>query len=251
MREVAVALATALDRERGARVGRRAEALRRDLEKVDAEVRSALAAVPPERRVLVTGHESMGYFADRYGFRLIGAVIPSLSSQAQASAEGLAELRDQVRAAGVPAIFNEVGTPDGVAEAVADETGARLVEVGTHALPDDGSYLTFVREAADAVAGGLRPGGETAGALNPPATASARPLAHEREVQAVVGQRVRPAPPGAPGLVGDGVGHAVRGADLVEDRRDVGAPGPPARPSADACACELSEGRTAPTRRKP
>jgi ABC-type Mn2+/Zn2+ transport system permease subunit/ABC-type Zn uptake system ZnuABC Zn-binding protein ZnuA len=163
MRDVAAALAPALERELGLETGGRAAALRRDLDRLDAEVRSALAAVPPERRVLVTGHESLGYFADRYGFRLIGAVIPSLSSQAQASAESLSALRDQVRAAGAPAIFNETGTPDGVAEAIADETGARLVEVGTHALPDDGSYLTFVREAAEAIAGGLgAPGGETA-----------------------------------------------------------------------------------------
>jgi ABC-type Mn2+/Zn2+ transport system permease subunit len=163
MRDVAAALAPALERELGLETGARAAALRRDLDRLDAEVRSALAAVPPERRVLVTGHESLGYFADRYGFRLIGAVIPSLSSQAQASAESLSALRDQVRAAGAPAIFNETGTPDGVAEAIADETGARLVEVGTHALPDDGSYLTFVREAAEAIAGGLgAPGGETA-----------------------------------------------------------------------------------------
>jgi ABC-type Mn2+/Zn2+ transport system permease subunit/ABC-type Zn uptake system ZnuABC Zn-binding protein ZnuA len=170
MRAVASALAVALRRDLGLDVAARADAVGTELHALDAEVRATLAAVPLERRVLVTGHESMGYFADRYGFRLIGAVIPSLSSQAQASAERLARLRDQVRAAGAPAIFNEVGTPDGVAEAVADETGARLVEVDTHALPDDGSYSAFVREVAGAVAGGLgapRPGAAGSGSAVP------------------------------------------------------------------------------------
>jgi zinc/manganese transport system substrate-binding protein len=155
MRDVALALAPVLEDDLGLEVSGRAADLREDLDALNAEVREIVSSVPAGRRKLVTGHESMGYFADRYGFELVGAVIPSLSSQAQASAAALAELRDQVRDAGVPAIFNEIGTPEGVAEAIADETGARVVEVATHTLPDDGSYETFMREAAAAVAGGL------------------------------------------------------------------------------------------------
>jgi zinc/manganese transport system substrate-binding protein len=155
MRAVALALAPALETDLGLGLGDRAGDLGARLDALDAELARTLAAVPPERRELVTGHESMGYLAERYGFELVGAIIPSLSSQAQASAEGLSELRDQVREAAVPVIFNEIGTPDGVADAIADETGARVVEVGTHTLPDDGSYFTFMREAAAAVADGL------------------------------------------------------------------------------------------------
>ncbi len=155
MRDVALALAPALERDLGLELAGRAGEVTAGLEALDREVRETLASVPPARRKLVTGHESMGYFADRYGFDVVGTVIPSLSSQAQVSAEGLARLRDEVRAAGVPAIFNEIGTPEGVADAIADETGARVVEIGTHTLPDDGSYATFMREAAAAVADGL------------------------------------------------------------------------------------------------
>jgi zinc/manganese transport system substrate-binding protein len=155
MRDVALALAPALETGLGLELGDRAGDLGARLHALDAELARTLAAVPPERREIVTGHESMGYLADRYGFELVGAIIPSLSSQAQASAEGLSELRDQVREAAVPVIFNEIGTPDGVADAIADETGGRVVEVGTHTLPDDGSYFTFMREAAAAVADGL------------------------------------------------------------------------------------------------
>jgi zinc/manganese transport system substrate-binding protein len=155
MRDVMTALAPAVRTELGIDVSARAADLDARLQTLNAELEDSLAVIPQGRRKLVTGHESMGYFADRYGFELTGALVPSLSSQAQVSASDLSALRDQVRAEGVPAIFNEIGTPDGVAEAVADETGARVVEVPTHTLPDDGSYFTFMREAAAAVSDGL------------------------------------------------------------------------------------------------
>jgi len=155
MRAVVAALAPVVKQELGVDVSPRAADLGARLETLNAELEDSLAAIPQGRRLLVTGHESMGYFADRYGFALAGALVPSLSSQAQVSAADLSALRDQVRAEGVPAIFNEIGTPDGVAAAVADETGARVVDVPTHTLPDDGSYFTFMREAAAAVADGL------------------------------------------------------------------------------------------------
>lgn len=155
MRGVVRALGPALEGELAVDVGGRARSLAARLDALDAEVQTTLAPIPAARRKLVTGHESMGYFADRYGFELSGAIIPSLSSQAQPSAQTLAELRDKVREAGVPTIFTEIGTPEDVAEAVADETGARVLQIGTHTLPDDGSYLTFMGLAARTVVEGL------------------------------------------------------------------------------------------------
>jgi zinc/manganese transport system substrate-binding protein len=155
MRDAMTALAPVAERELGVDLGERPADLAARLDDLDAEIRETLAAVPEQRRKLVTGHESMGYFADRYDFEIVGTVIPSLSSQAQVSASNLAALRRQVEAEGVPAIFNEVGTPPGVADAIGDQTGARVVEIGTHNLPDDGSYFTFMREAAATVADAL------------------------------------------------------------------------------------------------
>lgn len=155
MRGVIVALAPVLADEAGIDVRARATDLEARLTALDGEVRDTLADIPAARRRLVTGHESMGYFARRYDFELVGALIPSLSSQAQVSASNLAALRAQVEREGVPAIFTEVGTPAGVAEAIGDQTGARVIEVGTHALPDDGSYFTFVRDVAATVHDGL------------------------------------------------------------------------------------------------
>lgn len=155
MRDVAAALAPVLRDDLGIGLAGRPADAEAALEALDGEVRDTLADIPAERRRLVTGHESMGYFAQRYDFELVGALIPSLSSQAQVSAANLSGLRAQVEAEGVPAIFTEAGTPDGVAEAIGDQTGARVVEIGTHALPADGSYATFMREAAAAVHAGL------------------------------------------------------------------------------------------------
>lgn len=159
VRDVVTALAPVLRDDLGLDLGDRPAAGERALTDADAAIRAQLSDIPAAGRRLVTGHESMGYFARRYDFELVGALIPSLSSQAQVSASNLAALRAQVEREGVPAIFTEIGTPNGVAEAIADETGARVVEIATHSLPDDGSYVTFIRDAATAVHDGLTGGG--------------------------------------------------------------------------------------------
>ncbi len=125
------------------------------LESLDAQVRSRLAVIPAGARKLVTGHESMGYFAARYDLELVGAVIPGLSSQGEVSARAMADLTEQIRDAGVSVIFAEAGTPRSVADAIASETGAGVVELPSHRLPDDGSYVTFISGIADIVAEAL------------------------------------------------------------------------------------------------
>jgi zinc/manganese transport system substrate-binding protein len=152
MRAAMDALAPVVEEELGVEVSARAEALDARLEGLDAQVRDILAAIPPERRRVVSGHESMGYFADRYDLEIVGVLLPSLTSQAQVSAGNLAELRERIEQEGVEVIFDEAGTPSGVADAIARETGARVVELGTHTLPDDGQYATFITGIATAIA---------------------------------------------------------------------------------------------------
>jgi zinc/manganese transport system substrate-binding protein len=125
------------------------------LTSLDAEVRDILGDLSPDARRLVTGHESMGYFADRYGFETVGTVIPGLSTQGEVSARAMADLAGAIREAGVGVIFAEVGTPLAVTEAIAAETGARVVELPTHLLPEDGSYATFITTIARAIAEAL------------------------------------------------------------------------------------------------
>ena len=156
VRDAMDALALQLKSDLDIDVGSRAADLDAHLASLNDEVAGILAVVPDGRRTLVTGHESLGYFAERYGFQLIGAIIPSLSSSAEASAADLAALTEKIRAAAVPAIFTELGTPPQVAEAVGEETGAKVVELTTHALPADGSYDTFMKDIATLVADNLR-----------------------------------------------------------------------------------------------
>ena len=155
MRDVVAALATELAAA-GIDVADRSADLQQRLVDLDAEARETLAVVPETGRKLVTGHESMGYFADRYGFQIVGTVIPGLSSQGEVSAGELAALKAQIEAEGVWAIFTEIGTPAAVVEAVGRETGVEVVELPSHTLPDDGSYFTFIRQIASDVAGALR-----------------------------------------------------------------------------------------------
>jgi zinc/manganese transport system substrate-binding protein len=141
--------------ELGVDGGTRQVDLLAQLEALDGEVRSLLEPIPAEARKLVTGHESMGYFAERYGLEIVGTVIPGLSSQGEVSARAMADLAEQIRATGVRVIFAEVGTPRPVADAIASETGASVVELSTHILPPDGSYVTFIRGIASGIAEAL------------------------------------------------------------------------------------------------
>lgn len=155
MRDVVLALVPALGSV-GIDVADRAAALAGRLVDLDAATRATLAVVPEARRLLVTGHESMGYFADRYGFRLVGAVVPGLTSQGEVAAGQLADLRAAIEAEGVTVIFAEIGTPAAVVEAIGRETGAAVVELPSHTLPADGSYATFIGQIATAIATALR-----------------------------------------------------------------------------------------------
>ena len=126
------------------------------LDALNMELAAEVATLPPENRKLVTGHESMGYFAQRNGFQTIGAIIPSLTTQAEVSASDLAALKLLIETNHVKAVFTELGTPPMVADAIGQETGARVVQISTHAIPPDGSYFTFMRNLTKSVVDALR-----------------------------------------------------------------------------------------------
>jgi zinc/manganese transport system substrate-binding protein len=154
MRDVVLALGPVLA-EAGLDVGERAASLARGLEALDAEIAQALAGIPQERRQLVTGHLALGYFADRYGFRVIGTVVPGLSTSDEPSARDISLLIESIREAGSTAVFSDVGTPSSVAEAVAAETGARLVTLQIAQIPESGAYADLLRGVATSVAEAL------------------------------------------------------------------------------------------------
>jgi zinc/manganese transport system substrate-binding protein len=156
MKKVAAALSAELLRDFNLDVSARSADLLSRLDKLDAQISDIVATIPPVERKLVTGHESMGYFAQRYGFKLIGVIVPSLSSQAGVSAADLAALKQTIQSNQVKAVFAELGTSPAVANAIGSETGVRVVQLTTHSLPADGSYSTFMLNLANTIAGGLK-----------------------------------------------------------------------------------------------
>ncbi len=139
-----------------------AEATIDGLHALDGEVERTLSAVPPDRRTLVTNHEVFGYLADRYGFEVVGAVIPAGTTQAEPSAAQLDELAHTIDERGAPAIFVETSSPARLADALADEVGdVDVVELFSESLGDEGSggetYADMMRtngaRIADALTG--------------------------------------------------------------------------------------------------
>lgn len=121
------------------------------LEELDRWIARQVASVPAGERRLVTNHESLGYFADRYGFRIVGTIIPSVSADAEPSARQLARLVDGLRAARAKAVFLETGSNPKLARQVAEEAGIRVVtELYTHSLSDPSgpaaTYLTMMEQ---------------------------------------------------------------------------------------------------------
>jgi zinc/manganese transport system substrate-binding protein len=154
MRDVVLALGPVLI-EAGADLGDRADAEAAAIEALDADLREQLSSIPDEQRRLVTGHGALGYFADAYDFEIVGTVVPGLSSSDEPSARDIADLVKAIRAAGATAVFSDVGTPQSVAEAVAGETGAQVVELQVAQVPEGGTYADLLHDLASAVADAL------------------------------------------------------------------------------------------------
>ncbi|MGA2160367.1 MAG: metal ABC transporter substrate-binding protein [Dehalococcoidia bacterium] len=156
MKSVVSALVPVLMKDLDMDVTVQAQDLEARLDALNNQVVTTVAAIPQDDRKLVTGHESMGYFAQRYGFKLVGVIVPSLSSQAEVSAADLAALKKAINDNHVKAVFTELGTSPAVAKAIGDETGVKVVELTTHALPSDGSYFTFMSDLATVIANALK-----------------------------------------------------------------------------------------------
>ena len=135
-----------------------------DLERLvdtsDDWIRSRVAALPPERRKLVSDHAEFGYFAHAYGFEQSGTIVASFSTSAAPSAQELAALEDLIRAQGVPAVFISSDVSPVLADQIVADTGVRLVTLYTHSLsaPDGPAacYLDLMRYNVDAIVSALR-----------------------------------------------------------------------------------------------
>jgi zinc/manganese transport system substrate-binding protein len=112
-----------------------------DMQTLDRQIADLVASIPDEDRKLVTNHDALGYFAERYGFEIVGVVIPGGSTLAEPSSAQLAALVATIEREGVPAIFAETTSPSVLADAVAKEVGQDIavVELFTGSLGARGS----------------------------------------------------------------------------------------------------------------
>lgn len=136
------------------------EDYREQLMDLDAEIEAMVADVPEANRLLITNHDALGYFADRYGFEIIGTVIPTPSGLAETNPAQLEELAELIESTGVAAVFAESQQSTADADALADRVGeVEVVTLFTGSLGDDGSgaetYLELLRINAELIASAL------------------------------------------------------------------------------------------------
>lgn len=131
-----------------------------ELQETEDAVAAALASVPQDRRLLVTQHDTLQRLADRHGYVIIGNVIPSTSTLAEADLRHLIELEDQVKATGALAIFADASGANSDIETFADRIDLPLVVLYSESLgaPDSGAdtytgmMLTNANRIAEALA---------------------------------------------------------------------------------------------------
>jgi len=133
------------------------------LRRLDTRIAACVGRVPPPERKIVTTHDALGYFARRYGIEVVGAVIPSLSTQAQASAGDVERLVKQIRREGVEAVFPETSVNPDIEKAIAREADARIGDpLYADSLGPEGSpgatYAGALAADADALVRGMSGG---------------------------------------------------------------------------------------------
>jgi zinc/manganese transport system substrate-binding protein len=134
-----------------------------ELTALDSEMETTLASIPADQRVLITNHEVFGYFADRFGFEVVGALIPSLSTSAEPSAAEIDALAELIRAEGIPAIFGDTSGSTQLADALAESVGneVQVVVLFSESLGEPGSgadtYIGMMTTNATLISQALAP----------------------------------------------------------------------------------------------
>jgi len=124
------------------------------LTQLDNEINDVIGSI--SSCVMVSGHDEMGYFADRYGCTVIGAIIPSFSTTSEATAKQIADLKVLATTNKVKAVFTGLGTPTEVSEQLASELGIAAVSLSTHYLNGAANYREFMLNLANQIAEALR-----------------------------------------------------------------------------------------------
>ena len=149
-----------LDPEGASRYRGNAAAYSLELDSLHDWTTEEVAKLPEDRRLLVTSHDSFQYFAQRYGFKIVGAVMP-VTTEREPTAQELTGLVETIRCQGVPAVFAEKSHSDRLSRRIAEETGARLIGglyTGSLGPPggEAGAYTDLMRYNVSTIVEALR-----------------------------------------------------------------------------------------------
>lgn len=142
MLEMLPALTSALSEALGLDLVESSATLTSGLQKLDKEIEQLISGLGECN--LVSGHDELGYFAARYGCKVIGAIVPSFTTTSEATAGELADLKDLINQYKVPAIFTGLGTNPEVADQLAKELSVKAVTLSTHYLDGANNYQEFM-----------------------------------------------------------------------------------------------------------
>ncbi|MGY1653923.1 zinc ABC transporter substrate-binding protein AztC [Geodermatophilus sp. SYSU D01119] len=146
----------------GDRLAADTERYRAEVAGLDAWMAEQFGRIPAGRRALVTDHHVFGYLAERFGFTVVGAVIPSGSTLASPSAGDLEELATAIRETGVRTVFADAAQPERLVQVLAEQAGVEVavVPLFTESLTEEGggaeTYLQMMRANTEDIVAGLR-----------------------------------------------------------------------------------------------
>lgn len=138
----------------------RAEQLKVELDNLEVWIKGEVSVIPIERRKLITDHETLGYFAHRYGFQLSGSIIPGFSSLASPSAKEMAAMQRLIKEEGIQTIFLGMTASPILVEQLAEDTGIHFVSLYTASLSERNGpaadYFSYMRYNVEQIVNALK-----------------------------------------------------------------------------------------------
>jgi ABC-type Zn uptake system ZnuABC Zn-binding protein ZnuA len=148
-----------LDPDNAALFARNARTYQDQLMELDQWIFTSVSKIPVENRKIVSDHRLFDYFAARYGFEVIGAVIPVFSSAAEPSARELADLQEKILDLDVSVILVGEAIGSSILDAIREDTGTELIYLYTGSLSEQGgpaaTYLDFMRYNVETIVASL------------------------------------------------------------------------------------------------
>ena len=148
-----------LDPDRDDTFSANGSAYNEQLDELHAWTEEQVGTVPKDRRLLVTSHDSLGYFANLYGFEVVGVIL-SITTEVEPSAADMADLIHEIEEFSAPAVFGETTVSERLAETVAAESGAKVVRLHSGSLGAEGSgaesYIEMMRTNVERIVEALK-----------------------------------------------------------------------------------------------